>query len=65
MSEPTHLLDIRQAADFLRVSEKTVRRLIARGELTASQIGNRWRIRRRDLDAMLDEAANSRPRRRA
>jgi excisionase family DNA binding protein len=35
------LLTIREAAERLRVSEKTVRRLIRRGELPAVQLGSK------------------------
>jgi len=55
MSIPTkpvqeQLLTIADAAEFLRVSEKTIRRWIKARELTAAQLGNQWRIRPRDLD---------------
>jgi excisionase family DNA binding protein len=55
MSKPTkpvpeQLLTINEAAEFLRVSEKTIRRWIKARELTAAQLGSQWRIRPRDLD---------------
>jgi excisionase family DNA binding protein len=48
------VLDISEAADLLRVSTKTVRVAISRGELPVVQIGRRRVVRRRDLDAYLD-----------
>ncbi len=47
---PVRLLTIPEVKDILRVSEKTVRRWIAKGELPAAKLGNQWRIRPRDLD---------------
>ena len=47
---PEQLLTIADAAELLRVSEKTIRRWIKARELTAAQLGNQWRIRPRDLD---------------
>ena len=44
------LMTIDQVAVMCRVSEKTVRRWIAAGELPAAKLGNQWRIRPRDLD---------------
>lgn len=47
---PTRLLTIKETADLLRVSQKTVRRLIDSRELAAAKLGAQWRIRPRDLD---------------
>ena len=60
MSKPTkpvpeQLLTIADAAELLRVSEKTIRRWIKARELTAAQLGNQWRIRPRDLDLFVRE----------
>jgi excisionase family DNA binding protein len=52
------ILDIPETANFLRLSEKTIRRLIERRKLRASKVGNRWRIRRRDAEDYLDATAN-------
>jgi|HubBroStandDraft_3_1064219.scaffolds.fasta_scaffold2387359_1 excisionase family DNA binding protein len=38
------LLTIRQAADLMQVSDKTVRRRITDGSLIALRIGSQWRI---------------------
>jgi len=53
-----HLMSIAEAADFLRVSQKTVRRRIASGELRASRVGSQWRIRAEELDAYLARTGN-------
>ncbi|MCZ8080693.1 MAG: helix-turn-helix domain-containing protein [Rhodobacteraceae bacterium] len=47
---PERLLTIPDAAEFLRVSVKTIRRWISGGELPAAKLGLQWRIRRRDLE---------------
>ena len=41
---PAPLLSVDEAAEALRVSTKTVRRLIARGELSAVRVGRQLRI---------------------
>ena len=54
------LFTVAQAADYLQVCEKTVRRLINSNKLTASKIGNRtWRIRKNDIDAYLSFNTNN------
>jgi excisionase family DNA binding protein len=44
---------VADAADALRISTKTVRRLIGRGELAASRVGRQLRVDPRDLHAFL------------
>lgn len=51
---PAPLRSIRAVAEFLGVSERTVRRLIAGGELKAHRIGGSLRISEADLRAYLD-----------
>lgn len=46
----TPLLTINGVAAHLAVSTKTVRRLIASGDLAAFKLGSQWRIHPRDLD---------------
>lgn len=54
------LFTVAQAADYLQVCEKTVRRLIKSNKLTASKIGNRtWRIRKEDIDKYLRNTRNN------
>lgn len=42
-------LTVREAADELRLHEKTVRRMIGRGEIVARKVGKSWRIHRDEL----------------
>ena len=44
------LFTIPEVGAVLQVSEKTVRRWIASGELPAAKLGSQWRIRPRDLE---------------
>jgi excisionase family DNA binding protein len=51
------LLTLREAAEVLRLSTRTVREYVQRGEIEGRVIGGRWRFRRVDLDAFLCECA--------
>lgn len=52
------ILTVAQAANYLKVCEKTVRRLISKQELTASKVGKSWRIQKADIDNYLNENCN-------
>ena len=54
-----HLLTLREAAEVLRLSTRTVREYTQRGEIEARIIGGRWRFRRADLDAFFENAPRS------
>ncbi len=49
------ILSIRQLAEYLMVSEKTIYRMLERNRLPAVRVGAQWRFRKRDIDAWLDE----------
>ena len=49
------ILTIRQLAEYLMVSEKTVYRMLDRSELPAMRVGSQWRFRKLDIDAWLTE----------
>jgi excisionase family DNA binding protein len=51
-----HLLTLREAAEVLRLSTRTVREYAQRGEIEGRIIGRRWRFRRADLDAFFANA---------
>lgn len=54
------LLTVSQAAEYLQLSEKTVRRLLSSNQLIASRVGNRaWRIKKADIDSYLHSRTNS------
>jgi excisionase family DNA binding protein len=50
------LLNIREAAEFLGLSTRTVREYVRRGEIKGRIIGKRWRFRRADLDVFFENA---------
>lgn len=44
-----HLVTVREAASYLRISARTVYRLIESGQISAVRIGKQWRIPANDL----------------
>ncbi len=52
----TPLLTVAEVADYLRVSEMTIYRMITAGDLVATRVGRRWRVHPDDLAAFLDGA---------
>lgn len=48
------ILTTEEVLGYLRVTPRTIYRLIRTGELPALRIGRQWRFRRSDLDAWLD-----------
>ena len=48
------LLTLREAAEVLRLSTRTVREYVQRKEIEGRIIGGRWRFRRADLDAFFE-----------
>jgi excisionase family DNA binding protein len=54
------LLTVSEVADFLRVSEMTVYRMITANELGATKVGRCWRVPADDLMAYLDDRSTRR-----
>jgi nitrogen PTS system EIIA component len=52
---PDSILTIRQLAEYLMVSEKTVYRMLERNELPAIRLGAQWRFRQGDIDSWLND----------
>lgn len=50
---PEDILTIREVADYLKVTERTLYRLVQDGKLPAFKVGNSWRFRRADIDAWI------------
>jgi excisionase family DNA binding protein len=48
------LMTTREVLRYLRVTPRTVYRLIRDGDLPAVRMGGRWRFRRTDLEAWLE-----------
>lgn len=53
------ILTVSQVANYLQVCEKTILRLIKSKKITASRIGNRWRIKSSDIDNYIKNNTNS------
>ena len=52
---PEDILTIREVADDLKVTERTLYRLVQEGKLPAFKVGNSWRFRREDLERWISE----------
>ncbi len=48
------LLNVKQAQEILRISERTVFRLIKDGELMGFKVGREWRFEPSDIDAYIE-----------
>jgi excisionase family DNA binding protein len=44
------ILTIKEVASFLKVHERTVYRLAAKGDIPAFKVANTWRFRQEDID---------------
>jgi excisionase family DNA binding protein len=49
------LMTVRQLAAYLNVNERTVLKLVSKGELPGVKIGDQWRFRKAMLDTWLDD----------
>jgi excisionase family DNA binding protein len=54
MAEPEELLTVAEVAGVLKLNQQTIRNWIDSGFLPAIRIGRRVRIKRPDLDALLE-----------
>ena len=53
-SEPNKIYTVKQAADYLQLSSKTILRKINLGELIAFIVGRTWRIKQSQIDDYLN-----------
>jgi excisionase family DNA binding protein len=54
-------LTTEEVLTYLKVTPRTIYRLIRTGELPAVRIGRQWRFRRGDLDSWLDRQRHTAP----
>jgi excisionase family DNA binding protein len=47
------ILEVKEVANILKVSTRTIIRLAERGELVAFKVGDLWRFRRSDVDGYI------------
>jgi excisionase family DNA binding protein len=53
------ILTVKETAEYLKLSDRSVHKLIADNKLLASQIGTRsWRVKKSDIDSFLVENTN-------
>lgn len=50
------LLNPKQVAEYLQLSQRTIYRLLERGAIPAVKVGGQWRFRQAAVDAWLDES---------
>lgn len=49
------IFTLREVADYLKVTERTIYRLVAEKQIPAFKVGGGWRFRRADLDAWIKQ----------
>ena len=49
------ILTIKQVADFLKVTERTIYRLAAAKQIPAFKVGGSWRFSRADIDSWIKQ----------
>ena len=52
-SEYPEILTMQQAAEFLQISERTLQRMLKKGEIPGNQVGGQWRFDREQLRALV------------
>ena len=56
---PEQIMTIKEVADYLKVHERTVYRLAAKGEIPGFKVANTWRFRREDIRQWIDARTTS------
>jgi len=54
------ILTIKEVAEYLQVTERTLYRLAQEGKIPAFKVGNSWRFRREDLDQWIRDQTAAR-----
>ena len=57
---PDDILDIRNAAKFLQIKERTLYRLVGEGEIPGIKVGGQWRFSKKCLEDMFNQTKKSR-----
>ena len=52
------IMTVREVADFLKVTERTIYRLAAENQIPSFKVGGSWRFRRTDLARWMSEQAD-------
>ena len=54
--KPIRLLNLKEAADFLSVSARTIKRLVSEGSLPAVRVRNSMRFKLQDLELYVERS---------
>jgi excisionase family DNA binding protein len=55
------ILDIKQAAEYLQIKERTLYRLVGDGEIPGIKVGGQWRFSKRCLEDMFFRVFDRKP----
>jgi excisionase family DNA binding protein len=55
------ILDIRQAAEYLQIKERTVYRLVGEGAIPGIKVGGQWRFSKKCLEEMFLKVTGKQP----
>jgi excisionase family DNA binding protein len=55
------ILDIRQAAEYLQIKERTLYRLVGVGEIPGIKVGGQWRFSKKCLEEMFLKVTGKQP----
>jgi excisionase family DNA binding protein len=51
--ECPEIMTLQQAAEYLQISERTIQRMLKKGEIPGTQVGGQWRFDRDQLRALV------------
>jgi excisionase family DNA binding protein len=49
------ILTLKEVAEYLKLTDRTLYRLTQEGKLPGFKVGNSWRFRLRDIDAWIED----------
>lgn len=52
------ILTIREVAEYLKLAEKTVYRLVAEGKIPGFKVGGAWRFRKAEIEQWITHQSN-------
>jgi excisionase family DNA binding protein len=55
------LMTVDEVADYLRVTKKTIYRLLKQGKISATKVGNQWRFDKGAIDGWLGRGKGKYP----
>ena len=57
-NSPDEIMRIKEAAEYLRIKERTLYSLVKQGRVPGVKIGGQWRFKKNRLDAMFEQTAD-------